>query len=139
MQIGSVLLNSDEQCGANIVSEYTTSVEHTQLGRHAAAKYGLNHTMNVKCKNLRSYDLAFALDSTQLAADVPMVILYNDRPKVLPGGATIPTSLFRDPKIGKVFGSDKRASAFRGADANEQTLLGYKMAHYEYMRGWLQS
>ena len=95
--------------------------------------------MNVKCKNLRSYDLAFALDSTQLAADVPMVILYNDRPKVLPGGATIPTSLFRDPKIGKAFGSDKRASAFRGADANEQTLLGYKMAHYEYMRGWLQS
>ena len=41
MQIGSVLLNSDEQRGANIVSEYTTSVEHTQLGRLLLSRFQL--------------------------------------------------------------------------------------------------
>jgi hypothetical protein len=62
-----------------------------------AAQYGLNKTIKVRCKNMMSYSLSFATDRTQLAEQVPMVVLNNE-PQKMPGGATIPTSLFRDPK-----------------------------------------
>jgi hypothetical protein len=53
-------------------------------------------SINVKCKNLMSYDLAFATDRTRLAESIPIVVLFK-QPQKMPGGATIPTSLFRNP------------------------------------------
>jgi len=47
---------------------------------------------------MKSYDLCFATDRTQQKEDIPSVILLRE-PTVLPGGATIPTALFRDPEV----------------------------------------
>ena len=78
------------------IIEYLNSAHE---GDSDAAKFGLNKTINVKCKNMKSYDLAFSVDASQLAPMTPMAILYCE-PAKLPGGATLPTALFRDPQGG---------------------------------------
>ena len=92
MQIGGMLLdmrtNSREKLNRNI-----NNSSHARL---TAVKFGLNKTINVKCKNMKSYDLAFSADSSSIAQTTPMAVLYSE-PEKLPGGATIPTALFRDP------------------------------------------
>lgn len=60
MQIGGMLLdmrnNSRDKLNRNI-----NNSEHARL---TAVKFGLNKTINVKCKNMKSYDLAFSADSS---------------------------------------------------------------------------
>ena len=46
--------------GARNAAELNT----TSFGRLAAARFGLNRSINIKCKNMKSYDLAFAVDRT---------------------------------------------------------------------------
>ena len=59
MQIGSMMLTDGARNAAELHAANTTS-----FGRLAAARFGLNKSINVKCKNMKSYDLAFALDRT---------------------------------------------------------------------------
>ena len=85
-------------------------MQNPSFGRLAAARFGLNRNLNVKCKNLKSYDLAFAVDRTQLADGFPMCVLQGE-PRNLPGGANVPTSLFRDATISlskRMSGNDQR-------------------------------
>ena len=75
-----------------------------------------------------SYDLAFATNRAQLAETIPVVVLFR-KPQKMPGGATIPTSLFRNPKFLQI----KRSSK----SLDEAKLLGFKALHYEHMREWI--
>ena len=69
--IGSALVNTSAiTTSGPLVSSNTTS-----FGRLAAIRYGLDKTINVKCKNAKSYDLAFTLDKTALAPNFPDVVL----------------------------------------------------------------
>ena len=40
------------------------NVNNSSHARLTAVKFGLNKTINVKCKNLKSYDLAYSADMT---------------------------------------------------------------------------
>ena len=91
MQVGSMLL--DMRNSSKKLNRNANSSSHARL---TANKFGLNKTINVKCKDMKSYDLAFSADSTQMAPMTPMAVLYCE-PERLPGGATLPTALFRDP------------------------------------------
>ena len=64
-----------------------------------------------------------------------MAVLAKD-PEVLPGGATLPTSLFRDPEVIK-----KEASRLseRGPPKDESTLNNFKLLHFEHMRQWIHN
>ena len=64
------MMLADNRNAADLQAANTTS-----FGRLAAARFGLSRQMNVKCKNMKSYDLAFAVDSTQLADGFPMCVL----------------------------------------------------------------
>ena len=55
---------------------------------------------------MKSYDLAFAVDRTQLADGFPQCVLSKE-PEYLPGGANIPTSLFRDPYLSSEQGGQR--------------------------------
>ena len=90
MYLGSVMVE-------NIRDSSVFKSRDNSLARLAAIKYGFNKQVNVKCKNMKSYDLCFATDRTQQEENMPNVILLRE-PYVLPGGATIPTALFRDPE-----------------------------------------
>ena len=59
MQVGSMLLdmrNSSKKLHRNV-----NSSSHARLTDN---KFGLTKTINVKCKNMKSYDLAFSADSS---------------------------------------------------------------------------
>ena len=66
------------------------------IERHKAAKYGLNNSINIKCKNMRSYDVVYMTEKASNPR-IPRAVLTHE-PAILPGGATIPTSIFRDPQ-----------------------------------------
>ena len=53
--------------------------------------------INIKCKNLMSYDLAYNVTKEK---DLPPISLTSD-PKPLIGGATIPVSIFKNPELYK--------------------------------------
>ena len=42
------------------------NINNSSRARLTANKFGLNKTINVKCKNMKSYDLAFSTDNTQI-------------------------------------------------------------------------
>ena len=71
MQIGSMMLTDAAKQGLGAGNLHHS----TSFGRIAAARFGLSKSMNVKCKNMKSYDLAVAVDRTQLADGFPMVVL----------------------------------------------------------------
>ena len=70
MQIGSVMLTDAARPASS-----GSLIRIPSFGRVAAAKFGLKKYINVKCKNMKSYDLAFAVDRMQLAENFPMVVL----------------------------------------------------------------
>jgi len=68
-----------------------------------------------------SYDLAFSVGTAvTYMYNHPLVVLQSE-PRQLPGGASIPTSIFRDPKL------------------HEPDQSNFKTQHYEHMRQWLQA
>ena len=73
MQIGSMLLADPHKKHAENFVQSARS-----FGRQAAAKIGLNKSINIKCKNMKSYDLAFAVDRTQLADGFPQCVLSRE-------------------------------------------------------------
>ena len=83
---------------------------------------------------MKSYNLSFPTDRTQLADNVPNVVLTRD-PAELPGGATIPTALFRDPNNMR---SSFCVADLRGPPPEESEIDNYKSLHFEHMREWLQ-
>ena len=63
-----------------------------------------------------------------------MAVLYCE-PEQLPGGATLPTALFRDPQAG----IDVDSLRFSDNPPEDIAILnGFKSMHYEHMREWVQ-
>ena len=60
MQVGSMLLDMRNDSRKKL----NRNINNSSHARLTANKFGLNKTINVKCKNMKSYDLAYSSDST---------------------------------------------------------------------------
>ena len=104
------------------------------FGRQKAAKFGLNRSINIKCKNMNSYDVIFSVDRPSFSK-APSVVLARE-PATLPGGANLATSIFRDPHAQR---TRDDATPMIGSNAEDWAReKGFKSLHYEHMREWLQ-
>lgn len=90
VKVGSILFKDGKQDE----TDRLRSVD--SIGRQRASRYGMNHSINIKCKNMRSYDVVYSTERSNNPR-TPRAVLTRE-PAILPGGATIPTSIFRDPQ-----------------------------------------
>jgi len=62
LKIGSVLLSEIRPFDSN--PQFNQQIGGGASRRQLASNFGLNNTIQIKCKNMKAYDLAFALNKS---------------------------------------------------------------------------